>query len=57
MYINGYAISGAASVDVLRELIQEQLDAQEGKAANASSKPQAKAESATLVASGAGSHN
>ncbi len=57
MYINGYAISGAASLEVLRDLIQEQLDAQEGKAANASSKPQARADSNALVASKGSSQN
>ncbi len=57
MYINGYAISGAASFDVLRELIQEQLDAQERKAADASSKPQAKADSQTMVAANGGPHD
>jgi len=49
MYVNGYAISGAASFDVLRELIQGQLDAQDKKA-DAASKPQARADSRTLVA-------
>jgi protein-disulfide isomerase len=45
IYINGYAISGAASFETLRELIQGQVDAaQEKKAADAASKPQAKAD-------------
>ncbi len=46
MYINGYAISGAASFDTLREIIQGQVNAAEEKkaAGGASSKPEAKAE-------------
>lgn len=48
MYVNGYVISGAASADVLRQLIQGQLDAQAKK--GDASKPQAKADSKTLVA-------
>ena len=44
MYVNGYAISGAASFDVLRELIQGQLDAQEKKESNAASEPHADVE-------------
>jgi protein-disulfide isomerase len=47
IYVNGYAISGAASADVLRELIQGQIDAAEEKkgAAASPSKPQANLDS------------
>ena len=52
IYVNGYTVSGAASLDVLRELIQAQIDQE--KKADASSKPQAKAESGTLLATNGG---
>jgi len=51
IYVNGYAISGAASYDQVRDLVQQQLDAGgEKKAADAESKPHAKAESREAVA-------
>ena len=44
MYINGYTISGAAALDTLHDLVQQQVDSsQEKKAADSGSKPQAKA--------------
>ncbi len=51
IFVNGYALSGAASYDSLREVIQDQVDAsQEKKAADASSKPQARADLSRTVA-------
>jgi protein-disulfide isomerase len=44
VYVNGYVISGAASYDVLQELIQGQI-----QKADTGSKPQAKADSKTLL--------
>jgi len=44
MYINGYTVSGAAALDTLHDLVQQQVDSsQEKKAADSGSKPQAKA--------------
>jgi protein-disulfide isomerase len=44
MYVNGYTVSGAAALDTLHDLVQEQIDSsQEKKAADSGSKPQAKA--------------
>lgn len=45
IFINGYALSGAASYDSLQEIVQQQLD--NGKSAGAASKPQAKADSSS----------
>jgi protein-disulfide isomerase len=43
IYVNGYTLSGAASFETLRQLVQTQVDAaQEKKAADTASKPQAK---------------
>ena len=52
MYINGYTISGAASLDILRELMQGQLDSPGEEGGRFGSRPQAKAQlkSASQVA-------
>jgi len=48
IFINGYALNGAASYDSIEEVVQQQLDTV--KSAGAGSKPQAKTDSSRRVA-------